>query len=200
MKRMFSFILVMLVIASPAVLSEQDISRGKGFGVTYDNVVFFYESLPENSFGPKYPLTYIDLGEQDYRQFHAFSSDNVSGGIMCEDTTDKVVAMMISVDDYSKKAADPKQSIFTEFFSVSSRLLFGIQGKKSMVDFMEFVFSELNFVLVLSGTTDDIFRATSDGVRFAIDNKNDKLTLMFAHPETYTENEFIDYRESTIRR
>lgn len=200
MKRAFSFVLVMLVMAASAGLSEQGVSRGKGFGVTYDNVVFFYDNLPESSFGPKYPLTYIDLGEQDYRQFYAFSSNNVLGGIICEDTTNKVVAMMISVDDYSKKAADPKQSIFTEFFSVSSRLLFAIQGKKSMVDFMEFVFSELNFVLVLSGTTDDVFRATSDGVRFAIDNKNDKLTLMFAHPETYTESEFIGYRESTVGR
>lgn len=200
MKRAFSFVLVMLVMAASAGLSEQGVSRGKGFGVTYDNVVFFYDNLPESSFGPKYPLTYIDLGEQNYRQFYAFSSNNVLGGIICEDTTDKVVAMMISVDDYSKKAADPKQSIFTEFFSVSSRLLFAIQGKKSMVDFMEFVFSELNFILVLSGTTDDVFRATSDGVRFAIDNKNDKLTLMFAHPETYTESEFIGYRESTVGR
>lgn len=100
MQILLAFLLFLVMLsASSGIASDTDIlPRGKSIGMTKDDWINRYSSIPEKLVRGKTDVYLFLLTEENFRKYYyACPIDNVDFIVMCEDKTDEVVAVLIQV-------------------------------------------------------------------------------------------------------
>lgn len=99
MKKLFALLALALCLIAAAAAAEEVLPRAKSIGITEDEWMRRYNAVPETLATQKTDVFPIDLGiTNDRRNYYAEPLKGVSFVLMCEDTTDLVVAASITSD------------------------------------------------------------------------------------------------------
>lgn len=98
MKKLLALICVGLMICSFA-LAEEYVPRGKSIGIEKDEWIERYEAVPTMLAQYDTPVHFVNVGTEDYRLvYYANPIEHIDFSVLCEDTTEEVFAVLISID------------------------------------------------------------------------------------------------------
>lgn len=199
MKKLLAVILAMLLLVLPIANADEGLKRGKSWDFTGNEWLDKFNAavMLDNN------LTRVDAlilgGEEDYRKAYvAVINDYISLGVMCEDTTEKVYAVVLILD-FSQAPDDYNvgTKIGAQIAGYIQCAIFACDDELSAAD-VQNVYNSLDPSYIAT-TADSSKTIINNHNKLVLSHTGAQITFAEAREDVYdSEEEFLAYRESTL--
>ena len=197
MKKLICAVLAVVLMLSIAAIAEESLKRAKAWDLTHEEWIDRFNSISELDNGAVKLDSLILLQEADYRKTYAsFIGSSLTIGVMCEDTTDKVYAAVIMLD-MSKIQSSEAKTIGTLLGACIQHTIYACDKDMTAAN-VQGIYNKLDPVTVVT-TPNSSNNITENGNVYSFSNDGTQIVFATGREESFeTEEEFLQYRESTL--
>jgi hypothetical protein len=171
----------------------------KAFDLTYGEFTKRYDSIPKVLFPQELQLTFFNLGVTDFRKFYYGEFDPYTAVyVMCEDTTDKLCAVLTQTDMSEEKDGKRANKAGSDLLLLLAKLMLSVDEDLTIDKCTDILTVQFNLgeIATTPGSKEEY---TYNGIAYTASNTDSILTFGFKLYESYKNvDEFWEYRESTL--